>query len=285
MSERYLGHGVGLRVPHYDRALSEGLDVDWVECITENFFGPGGRPRAVLRRLRQDMPIVFHGVSMGVGSVDGPADDYLQRIKELVDLFDPAWVSDHLCWTNFSGQHSHDLLPLPYTEEAIDVVARNIDKAQSLFGRTMIIENVSSYVGYEASAMPEWEFLTEVSNRSGCGILLDLNNIVVSSVNHGFDPMDFLSGVPADRVWQFHLANHDDRMPGEPGHYKFDSHKGAVPDAVWDLYRAALRRFGRISTLVEWDEEVPEWEILREQQRQAALRELEVLGPVGRAHA
>ncbi len=274
----YLGHGVGLRVPHYDRALQQGLDVDWVECITENFFGKGGRPRAVLRRLRQDMPLVFHGVSMGVGSVDGPSDEYLTQVRELIDLFEPAWVSDHLCWTNFSGKHSHDLLPLPYTEEAIACVVRHVERAQQVLGRRLLLENVSSYVGFQSSSMPEWEFLSEICTRADCGILLDLNNVLVSSVNHGFEPMQFLRGVPKERVWQLHLANHEDRHPGEAGHYKFDSHVGPVPTAVWELYDAALRELGAVSTLVEWDDEIPEWPKLRAEQQQARRREAALLG-------
>jgi uncharacterized protein (UPF0276 family) len=264
----YIGHGVGLRVKHYDRALDVGLDVDWVECISENFMGGGGRPRAVLDRLRRDMPIVFHGVSMGIGGSSGPSDDYLGRLHELAERFEPAWMSDHLCWTQHGGAHSHDLLPLPYTQESLATVARNVARVQDTLKRPLVLENVSSYVGFNVSEMTEWEFISELHERVGCYVLLDLNNVLVSAKNHSFSASDFIDAIPVEAVWQFHLANHTDR-----GHYLFDSHEGAVPAAVWQLYDLALARFGRVSTLVEWDEEVPEWDVLVAQQREAARRE------------
>lgn len=269
----YLGHGVGLRVPHYARALDRSLDVDWVECISENFFGGGGRPRAVLERLRRDMPIAFHGVSTGIGSLEGPSNDYLAELKKLAARFEPAWFSDHLCWTHFGGKHSHDLLPLPYTEEALSLVCRNTARVQEVLKRPLVLENVSSYVSFNASSMTEWEFLAELTRRTGCRVLLDINNVVVSSKNHGFAPEAFIDAIPTPAVWQFHLANHTDR-----GHYKFDSHMGKVPDDVWSLYEYALGRFGRVSTLVEWDDDIPEWETLRGEQREAERRERQVLG-------
>lgn len=264
----YLGHGVGLRVPHFERALEQGLDVDWLEAISENFFGGGGRPMAVLERLRKDLPLVFHGVSMGIGSISGPSDDYLERLRALFERFEPAWVSDHLCWTQHAGQHSHDLLPLPYTEEALATVARHVERVQERLRRPLVLENVSSYVSYAISRMSEWEFLSELATRTGCRLLLDLNNVLVSSLNHGTSALEFLDAIPPEAVWQFHLANHTDR-----GHYRFDSHQGAVPDAVWQLYDHALLRFGPVSTLVEWDEDIPEWDTLRAEQRKATLRE------------
>lgn len=270
----YLGHGVGLRVPHYGRALREGLDVDWVEAITENFFGPGGRPLAVLEAVRQQIPVVFHGVSLGIGSIDPPDPAYLRRLGELCDRFEPAWISDHLCWGHIGGRYAHELLPLPYTEEALQVVVEHLQRVQDQLGRRMLLENVSSYVTYCQSQMPEWEFLAEVARRADCRVLLDLNNIIVSASNHGFSPLAYLEGIPPARVWQFHLANHTDR-----GHYKFDSHLGPVPDEVWDLYEQALARLGPVSSLVEWDEEVPSWETLRAQQQQASRRATAVLGP------
>ncbi len=265
MSKPYIGHGAGLRVPHYERALEDGLDVDWVECISENFFGKGGRPRAVLKRLRRDMPIVFHGVSMGIASKGGPSAEYLGTLKELVTEFEPAWVSDHLCWTHFGGAHSHDLLPVPYTEETLTRISENVARVQHQLRRPLVLENVSSYVGFQTSTMSEWEFLSVLSERTGCKLLLDLNNVVVSARNHGFKSSDFLHALPTDSVWQFHLANHEDRE-----YYKFDSHAGPVPSSVWDLYKQALQRFGRVSSLVEWDEDIPEWSVLKEQQRKAS---------------
>lgn len=270
----YLGHGVGLRVPHYGRALSGELDVDWIEVISENFLGGGGRPRAVLESIRQSgLPLVLHGVSLSIGSVEAPSDDQLARLGELMRRFEPAWVSDHLCWSSFGGHHTHDLLPLPYTEEALGVVVANVSRVQDCLQQPILLENVSSYVGYRASAMPEWEFLSEVARRSGCFILLDLNNVVVSAHNHGFLPARYLEGIEPERVRQFHLANHSDA-----GTHKFDDHRGAVPEEVWALYEAALERFGPVSSLIEWDEDVPSWETLRSEQREARARAERVLG-------
>lgn len=269
-----LGHGVGLRVPHYPRALAGELDVDWVEVISENFFGGGGRPRAVLQAIRErGIPLVFHGVSMSVGSPGAPTPEYLSRLSELVDAFEPAWVSDHLCWSCLGRHYSHDLLPLPYTEEALRVVVENVARAQDRLRQPILLENVSSYVAFRASQMPEWEFLSEVAARSGCFILFDLNNIIVSAHNHGYAPEQYLAGVAPEKVKQFHLANHSDA----PTH-KFDDHRGAVPDVVWRLYEEALRRFGPVPSLVEWDEDVPSWETLRAEQRQAKARAERVLG-------
>ena len=268
-----LGHGVGLRVPHYGKALDGTLDVDWVEVITENFLGHGGRPRAVLLGARSQVPVVMHGVSLGIGSVEPLDCDYLDQVAALCALAQPAWVSDHLCWGRVGGQHAHDLLPLPYTEESLTLVVERVTQVQEHLARPLVLENVSSYVAYVHSEMPEWEFLAEVTRRSGAKILLDLNNVIVSAKNFGFDPRAYIEGIPQDAVWQFHLANHTDR-----GHYKFDSHRGPVPEEVWALYRHALRRFGPISTLVEWDEDVPAWDILRAEARRAAAIAREVLG-------
>src|SRR6187401_594967 len=259
----FLGHGVGLRVPHYERALAGELDVDWIGVISENFFGGGGRPRAVLERIRRDVPLVLHGVSLGIGSVDPPAPRYLQQLKELVDRYEPAWVSDHLCWGQLAGVFSHDLLPLPYTEEALAHVVEQLEPVQEALRRPLLLENVSSYVSYAQSELTEWEFLSEVARRSGCLILLDLNNILVSAHNHCFAPERYLAGVPAECVQQLHLANHSTRAT-----HKFDDHRGPVPEAVWQLAEAAWRRFGPVSSSIEWDEELPSWETLRAEQRE-----------------
>jgi uncharacterized protein (UPF0276 family) len=254
-------------VPHYPRALAGGLDVDWVEVITENFFGGGGRPRAVLSSVRRELPLVFHGVSLDIGSIAGPTRDYLRELRALCEAFEPAWVSDHLCWSSYRGQFSHDLLPVPHTAEALRTVIDNVGIVQDFLGREILLENVSSYVSFEASEIPEWEFLAEVSRHSGCFILLDLNNILVSAHNHGFAPHEYLDGVPAEKVRQLHLANHTDL-----GAYKLDDHRGAVPREVWSLFEAALRRLGPVSSLIEWDEDVPSWELLRAEQREAERR-------------
>lgn len=272
MRDASLGHGVGLRVPHYGKALDGTLDVDWVEVITENFLGQGGRPRAVLLGAREQVPVVMHGVSLAIGSVEPLDTDYLARLRTLADLVEPAWVSDHLCWGRMHGHHAHDLLPLPYTTEALTLVVERLGRVQDALGRPLVLENVSSYVAYTNSEMTEWEFVAEVCRRSGCELLLDLNNVVVSAKNFGFDAADYLAGIPAHAVRQFHLANHTDR-----GTYKFDSHRGAVAPEVWALYRRALARFGDVASLVEWDEDVPAWEVLRAESRRASTIAHEVL--------
>jgi uncharacterized protein (UPF0276 family) len=269
----FLGHGVGLRVPHYERALAGALEVDWVEVISENFFGGGGRPRAVLEAVRRDRPLVFHGVSLGVGSLGAPDSSYLRRLRALARDFEPAWISDHVCWTRFAGRESHELLPLPFTEEALAVAVDNTQRAQDALGRPLVLENASSYVQHTASQLTEWEFLAELAVRSGCSLLIDLNNVVVSAFNHGFSPDDYLAGLPPGKVVQFHLANHS-QYP----HHKFDDHRGPVPEAVWALYEEAIRRFGPVSSLVEWDEDIPAWEQLVAERDEAQRRAERVLG-------
>lgn len=273
MSRPFLGHGVGLRVPHYERALDRGLDVEFVECISENFFGEGGRPRAVLQQLRKHMPLVFHGVSMGLGSESGPSQAYLDRLRRLVHDYDAPWFSDHLCFTEVGGHHSHDLLPLPYTRAALDVVSSNVERAQRAVERPFLVENVSSYVAYRENDMTEAKFLCRLVERTGCGLLLDVNNVVVNARNHGFDAREFVAALPREAVWQLHLANHSDR-----GRYKFDSHAGPVPEPVWELYEYTLEVHGAISTLVEWDEDIPDWDVLAAEARTAGRRAATVLG-------
>lgn len=273
-----LGHGVGLRLAHYDRALSQGVDVDFIEVVTENFFGPGGtipggRPRAVLERVRADVPVVLHGVSLGVGAVDPPSAEYLRALRTVVEWIEPALVSDHLCWGSVGGHYAHDLLPLPHREDAIAVAVENVARVQDALGRRIMLENVSSYVGQAGAAMPEHEFVMEVARRADCLVLLDINNIVVNARNHGFDPLAYIEGIDGERVWQFHLAGHTDR-----GTYKFDDHVGPVPEEVWALYETAVARFGEVSSIVEWDQDVPTWEVLREQQEIARERARAVIG-------
>jgi uncharacterized protein (UPF0276 family) len=259
-----LGHGVGLRRDHFERILAAPSRVDWFEAISENFMVEGGRPLDVLTRVRERYPVVLHGVSLSIGSSDPLDEAYLDRLASLARRFEPAWISDHLCWTSLGGHQAHDLLPLPCTEEALAHVVARVQRVQDRLGRPIALENVSSYVSYRGSTMPEWEFLAGVARRSGCGILLDLNNIYVSARNHGFDPLAYLDGVPAGHVWQFHLAGHSDK-----GHYLLDTHDHPVIDPVWDLYREALRRFGPVSTLIEWDERIPPFERLEEESERA----------------
>jgi uncharacterized protein (UPF0276 family) len=267
-----LGHGVGLRREHFSRVLEGDTGVDWFEVLSENFMVRGGRPLHVLERVRRDHPVVLHGVSLSIGSADPLRSDYLKDLAALIERVQPAWVSDHLCWTGVGGHNAHDLLPLPYTEEVLDHVSRRVCEVQERLGRRIALENASSYLEFEGSDMPEWEFLAELAQRADCGILLDVNNVYVSAVNHGFDPRKYLEAIPPERVWQVHLAGHTDR-----GTHLLDTHGTHVCEAVWDLYRFATGRIGAVSSLVEWDENVPEWEVLVSESEQARAIRREVL--------
>ena len=274
----HLGHGIGLRPPHYPGILDGTARADWFEVISENFMIPGGRPLAVLERARATAPIVLHGVSMNLGGTDPLAGRHLDALDALVRRFEPAWVSEHLCWGAFGRHYAHDLLPLPFTEEALSVVAERVRRVQDRLGRRILVENVSSYVTFPHSTMPEWTFLGAVADEADCGILLDVNNIYVSAVNNGFAPDDYLRGLPLGRVGQIHLAGHTDA-----GTHLIDTHDHPVPEAVWAVYRAAVARFGPVATLVEWDDRIPSFaEVVAEAERARAL-EAEVLGGCARS--
>jgi len=273
MNDRYaLGHGIGLRTQHFAQLLAAPPPVDWVEAISENFFAEGGRPLAVLEQVRRDVPVVLHGVSLSIGAVDPLSERYLADLARLVRRLEPALVSDHLCWGTHRGSYVHDLLPLPYTEEALAHVAARVGAVQDRLGRPLLLENPSAYVAARDSTMSEWEFLAALCRRAGCGVLLDVNNVWVSSRNLAFDPDAYLDGIPADRVGYVHLAGHTDR-----GRFLLDSHAAPVPPEVWALYRRAVRRFGRVPTLVEWDDAVPPLEsLVAESRRAAELERLEL---------
>ena len=276
----FLGHGIGLRPKHYPALWDGTARVDWFEVISENFMVAGGRPRAALERARGLAPIVLHGVSLSIGSTDPLDDAYLQALATLAGRVEAAWISDHLCWSGVGGEHAHDLLPLPYTEEALDHVARRVVVVQERLVRQILIENVSSYLTYTHSTLPEWEFLGAVADRADCGLLLDVNNVYVSATNHGFDALEYLAGLPAGRVGQIHLAGHTDM-----GTHLLDTHDGPVIDPVWDLYREAVRRFGRVSTLVEWDDHIPELDVVCAEAERARAVEALVLGTADAAAA
>jgi hypothetical protein len=247
-----LGFGLGLRPDHYEAVLHEDPPVDWFEIISENYLVSGGRPLHYLDRVRECYPLVMHGVSLSIGSI-APLDfDYLHQLKGLADRIDPAWISDHLCWTGVDGINLHDLMPLPYTEESLFHVARRVRDVQDFLGRRILLENVSSYVSYASSRITEWEFIAALTAEADCDILLDVNNIYVSSVNHGFNPMDFLDGVPRQRVKQLHLAGHCKR-----GNCIIDTHDQPIVAPVWDLYVEARRRFGDVATMIERDDHIP----------------------------
>jgi hypothetical protein len=269
---RSLGHGIGLRTRHFAQLLAAPPPVDWVEAISENFFAEGGRPLAVLEKVRRDVPVVLHGVSLSIGAVDPLSGRYLADLARLARRIEPALVSDHLCWGTHRGSYVHDLLPLPYTEEALAHVATRVGAVQDRLGRPLLLENPSAYVAARDSTMSEWEFLAALCRRTGCGVLLDVNNVWVSSRNLGFDPDAYLDGIPADRVGYVHLAGHTDR-----GAFLLDSHAAPVPPEVWALYRRAVRLFGRVPTLVEWDDAVPPLETLVAESRRAAALEAEEL--------
>src|SRR5882724_10386973 len=248
-----LGCGIGLRREHYGYILEHWPSVDWFEIISENFMVPGGRPLWTLDQVRERYPLVMHGVSLSIGTTDPLDYQYLAELKKLAARVGPAWISDHLCWTGVGGKNAHDLLPLPYTEETIDHVAARVRAVQDYLERPILLENVSSYLSFHHSELTEWQCLAEIARRSGCFLLLDVNNVYVSAFNHRYDPLDYLSAVPVDRVVQFHLAGHTDN-----GNHLLDTHDHPIVDPVWRLYAEAVRRFGPLSTLIERDDDIPE---------------------------
>ena len=248
----FQGFGLGLRIPHYQDFLAGPVPVDFVEIISENFMVDGGRPLAILDEVRERYPIAMHGVSMSIGSADGLPPGYLTRLKTLADRVNPIWVSDHLSWSRIERFNSHDLLPLPYTAESLDLVCTNVEYAQQLLERPLVLENPSSYLTYAADEMSEWEFLAQICARTDCYLLLDVNNIYVSATNHGFDPIEYIAGVPAERVRQIHLAGHSqgrDRL--------IDTHDQPVPDPVWNLFAHVYPKLGSVAVMIERDDNIP----------------------------
>lgn len=271
-----LGFGLGLRPVYYRDIFERRPPVDWFEIVSENFLVPGGPPQANLERIRTDYPVVMHGVSMSLASTDPLDFDYLRSLKELARRVEPAWISDHLCWTGVHGINLHDLLPTPYTREALDHVVQRIARIQDYLGRRLVVENVSSYVTFAESEMDEWTFIREMAERADCELLVDVNNVFVSSFNHDFDRAEFLRSVPVDRVVQFHLAGHS-----EGDALKIDTHDQPICEEVWDLYAEACRIFGSVSTMIERDDNFPPFDELvaeldraREIAAQVARREV-----------
>jgi len=249
---RSLGFGLGLRNEHYEAMLAERPHVDWLEVLTENYLVEGGKPLHYLERMRERYPLVMHGVSLSIGSVCALDRQYLRQLKQLAARVQPEWISDHLCWTGVDGINLHDLMPLPYTAEALRHVARRVGQVQDFLGRRILLENVSSYVSYAASELTEWEFLAALAAEADCDILLDINNIYVNSFNHGFDPQRFIAAMPLERVRQLHLAGHSHH-----GNYIVDTHDAPVAEPVWELYRSAVQRFGSVATMIERDANIP----------------------------
>ncbi len=248
----HLGLGVGLRSVHFGHILQQQPAVDWFEIISENFMDSRGRPRQVLRQLAERYPVVMHGVSLSIGSTDPLDFDYLTNLKALAKECQPAWVSDHLCWTGVAGRNTHDLLPLPLNEESLRHVTERVRVVQDYLERPLVLENPSSYITFAASTMSEWEFLSRLAADADCGLLLDVNNVYVSSVNHEFDPAEYLRSLPHERIVQFHLAGHTNL-----GTHCIDTHDGRVVESVWQLYRLAHQLTGGASTLLEWDAKIP----------------------------
>ncbi|BBF82596.1 DUF692 domain-containing protein [Asticcacaulis excentricus] len=248
----FSGFGLGLRPPHYEAILAAPQPVDFFEIISENFMIDGGRPLHVLDQVRADYPVAMHGVSMSLGSPDGPGPDYLRRLHALMTRVDPLWVSDHLCWTGVNGHNSHDLLPLPLTEEAMATVCRHIDRVQTFLQRPLLIENPSTYVTFAEDTYTEWGFLSELCRRTGCYLLLDINNVFVSAHNHGFSAQTYLNGLPLERVCQVHLAGHSE---GET--LLIDTHDAPVPDGVWALWAEVAPRLSHAAVTIERDDEIP----------------------------
>ncbi len=263
-----LGVGIGLRVPHYDdvlrRARAGDLEIDFLEVISENFMVRGGRPGRLLDDVRAERPVVMHGVSMNLGSTDPLDDDYLDRLASLAQRVEPAWLSDHLCWTGVGGAHLHDLMPLPASEAVLAWLADRIGRVQDRLGRRIAVENVSSYLSFEEDELDEWQFIATLAERADCGVLLDVNNVFVSAHNHGFDAETYLDAIPPERIFQIHLAGHS-----ESGPLLIDTHDHPVRDEVWRLYERVIRRTGPVSTLIEWDDQLPTLDRLIEEAQRA----------------
>ena len=252
--------GIGLRSQHYQQILDNKPEVHLFEVLSENYFGEGGLPLYHLEKVREHYPVTLHGVGMSLGSATSLDKDYLAKLKRLIDRFEPAYVSDHLAWVSVNGKHLHDLLPLPYTEEALVLVSDHIMQAQDFLGRTLLIENPASYLSFNNSEMTEWEFIGELTKKTDCHLLIDVNNIYVSATNHGLSATEYIDAIPSERVREIHLAGYEVHDT-----YLFDTHGHRVHTPVWDLYQTALERFGPVPTLIEWDTDIPEFSVLMEE--------------------
>lgn len=255
-----LGLGLGLRTVHFGHILSQQPKVDWFEIISENFMDTGGRPLHILDEVAERYPVVMHGVSLSVGSGDPLDLEYLRKLKALAERCRAVWVSDHICWTGVSFRNTHDLLPMPYTEESLDYVVARVKRVQDVLERPLVLENASTYCEFSSSTLTEQDFVRALAERADCGLLLDVNNVYVSSFNHGFDPVEYVKAVPHERVCQFHLAGHT-----HFGTHILDTHSDHVVDPVWEVYRLAHQLTGGRSTLLEWDENIPEFQVVHDE--------------------
>jgi len=265
------GVGLGLRSSHYQEVFTTKPDVPWFELLSDNYMGDGGLPLVRAEKIREDYPITLHGVGMSLGSADPLNLEYLTRLKALTSRLEPVYISDHLAWVSADGKYTHDLLPLPYTEATLRHISDRINQAQDFLGQTLLIENPSSYLTFNNTEMTECEFIRGIVNATDCNLLIDVNNIYVSAVNHDFDPYTYLAEIPTDKVKEIHLAGYE-KMEG----YLFDTHGYQVHAPVWDLYRAALQKFGPVPTLIEWDTDIPNFATLRGEAHKAELQMKEV---------
>lgn len=276
----HLGFGLGLRSEHYLDFIEHNHNVDWLEILSENYMIAGGKPLYYLDQIAERYPLVMHGVSLSIGSVDPLNQVYLQDLKILAQRIKPKWISDHLCWTGTQGINLHDLMPLPYTEEALTHLTARITQVQDFLGQRILLENVSSYLTYQHSTISEWEFLRAVAQQADCLILLDINNIHVSAHNHGFDPLTYLAAMPSDRIQQIHLAGHLNK-----GDYSIDTHDHEIIDAVWKLYSESVKRFGHVSTMIERDDDIPPLETLLAELQKARDVSATAFTPLTPSHA
>mgnify|MGYP000571276164 FL=1 len=260
------GAGIGLRSVHYQTILEMLPDVPWFEALTDNYMGNGGLPLHYLEQVREHYPITLHGVGLSLGSLDPLNQDYIKKLKQLIQHFQPRLVSDHLCWSSIDGIHGNDLFPMPYSQEALVHIVDRIKQVQDALGQRILVENVSSYVTYQSDEMTEWEFLAEVVKQADCDLLCDVNNIYVSAKNHQFDPLVYLSALPHDRIKEIHLAGYEDE-----GTHLLDTHGDVVHPPVWDLYEKAIEMIGPIATLIEWDTNIPGFSTLQQEAQKAAL--------------
>jgi len=260
--------GIGLRAEHYHEVLERRPDLGWFEVHSENYFGKGGRPLHYLEKISEHYPLSLHGVGLSIGSTDELNTTHLDKLKKLISRFEPGLVSEHLSWGSFQGRHFNDLFPMPYTSEALQHMSNQVSRVQDYLGRQILIENVSSYLQFDCSTIPEWEFITELANQSGCGILLDVNNIYVNSKNHAFDPDSFIKAIPIEHVQEIHLAGHTVKQIDD-SEILIDTHNKCVTDDVWSLYETATRRFKQVPVLIEWDTDIPALDILLDEANKA----------------
>lgn len=258
------GAGLGLRSSHYQQIFETKPDVPWFELLSDNYMADGGLPILKAEKIREDYPVTLHGVGMSLGSADPLNLDYLGKLKALAERIEPVYVSDHIAWVSVGGKYTHDLLPLPYTNETLNHLCERIDQAQNVLGRKILVENPSSYMTFHSTDMTEWDFIKGITEKTDCDLLLDINNIYVSAINHDFDPYEYLRGIPSERVKEIHLAGYE-----KMDKYLFDTHGYQVHPPVWDLYRAALKQFGAVPTLIEWDTDVPSFDTLRQEAQKA----------------